>query len=169
MKPFWRYGRPGKERLIVEAFEAVKDSFSWEDEEAAKIAVHKWLMDKGYFKGSNKQKSRKFKDPGFFWSKKNYDKYVALLRALLNQEFYTEMEEEDKAYRNALEQQIAEATAIEKEKFDKKYPEYAMQPGQIADSWKEEFTGSFGSWALRASVAYAGGVLVLNAFKGTKK
>lgn len=169
MKPFWRYGRPGKEQLIVKAFEAVKDSFSWEDEEAAKIAVHKWLMDKGYFKGDNKQKSRKFQDPYYFWHRKNYDKYVALVKALLQQEFYTEIEEEAKAYKNAIEKQILDTIDLEREKFNKKHPEYAMQPGQIADSWEEELTGSFGSWALRASVAYAGGVLVLNAFKGKKK
>lgn len=169
MKPFWRYGKPGKEKLIVEAFEEVKDSFSWEDEEAAKIAVHQWLMDKGYFKGGNKQKSAKFKDPDYFWNRKNYDKYATLLKALLQRQFYTEMEEEAEIYKNAIEERIAGEIAIEKRKFDKKHPEYAMQHGQIADSWKVELTGSFGSWALRASIAYVGGILVLNAFKGKKK
>lgn len=169
MKPFWRYGRPGKEQLIVKAFEAVKSGLDWQDEEAALLAVHQWLKDKGYFKGDNKQKSRKFQDPYYFWHRKNYDKYVALVKALLQQEFYTEIEEEAKVYNNALEQKIAEEIAIEKKKFNKKWPEYQMIPHQLADTWKDEITGSFGSWALRASVAYAGGVLVLNAFKGKKK
>lgn len=169
MKPFWRYGRPGKEQLIVKAFEAVKSELDWQDEEAALLAVHQWLKDKGYFKGDNKQKSRKFQDPYYFWHRKNYDKYVALVKALLQQEFYAEIEEEAKAYKTAIEKQILDTIDLDWEKFKKKHPEYAMQPRQIADSWKEELTGSFGSWALRASVAYAGGVLVLNAFKGKKK
>ena len=161
MKPFWRYGKPGKEQLIVKAFEAVKDSISWDDEEGAKIAVHGWLMDKGYFNGSNKSKSKKFKDPSFFWSKKNYDKYVALLRALLQQEFYKEVEEEAQAIKDAMNAQMAEEIAAEREKCANAFPEYSIgAPIQITDTWQDEIAGSFMPWALVASLAYWGCVLV---------
>lgn len=167
MKPFWRYGKAGKERLILQAFEAVKDSISWSDDEAAKVAVHKWLMDKGYFNGTDKKKSSKFQNPNFFWSKKNYDKFVALLKALLNQKFYEESEAEAREYKSAMQQaKYAEIDAAT-EQFYRQWPEYDKRrnPGELADTWQEETAGSFGSWLLWTSAAYCGGLMILGGKK----
>ncbi|MDE6493303.1 MAG: hypothetical protein K2L50_01815 [Bacteroidales bacterium] len=163
MKPFWRYGKAGKERLIIQAFAAVQNSISWEDEDAAKLAVHQWLMDKGYFNGTNKQKSKKFKDPNFFWARKNYDKFVALLKALLNQKFYEESEAEARAYQSAMQQaKYAEIDAAT-EQFYQQWPEYDKRrnPGELADTWHEETASSFDSWLLWASAAYCVGMMII--------
>lgn len=168
MKPFWRYGKAGKERLILQAFEAVKDSVSSLDDEAAKVAVHKWLMDKGYFDGTDKQKSSKFKDPNFFWSKKNYDKFAALLKALQNQQFYEESEAEAREYKSAMQQARQAEIHAAIEQFYQQWPEYDTRrnPGELADTWQEETAGSFSSWLFWASAAYCGGLMI---FGGKKK
>lgn len=168
MKPFWRYGKAGKERLILQAFEAVKDSISWSDDAAAKVAVHKWLMDKGYFNGTDKQKSSKFQDPNFFWSKKNYDKFEALLKALMNQKFYEESEAEAKEYQSMMQQARKAEIDVATELFYQQWPEYDTRrdPGEMVETWQDEMAGSLGSWLLWASAGYVGGMMI---FGGKKK
>lgn len=167
MKPFWRYGEQGKTRLIVEAFEAVKGSISWDDENGAQIAVHQWLMDKGYFNGSNKKKSSNFKNPTFFWSKKNYDKYVALLNALLQQQFYDEVQADAKAYQD--EQKRLMLAELDEALADiaKKYPHCGIGVPVVRsiDTWQDEFCGSFFQWALWSGVGFLG----ITAVFGKKK
>lgn len=151
MKPFWRYGAAGKQRLIKMAFDEVKAGIDPMVEETAKAAVHEWLLKAGYFTcGGTKSKQAKFSDPGYFWRKNNYEKHLTYLAELVNIEFWTRAEAEMKQAEMQLEEiermeKAQEAARIQAERLKWVY------------SYEEEMAGPYMQWVLWISIVYWGG------------
>lgn len=155
MKPFWRYGAAGKQRLLKLAFDEVKAGIEPMTEEAALGAVHEWLLKAGYFTcGGTKSKQAKFSDPSYFWSKNNYEKHKTYVAELANAEFWRRADAEKKELNSQLEayEQMQKAQAVEQKQSEQREWVY---------SYQDEIVGSYLQWVLWISIVYWGGAYLL--------